>query len=127
MPVFGVQTWTGFVLRSGVPMRAEFALDWGSDEGKVYFLSGSPGMGRVCSGMQSPSVGRTCLGIWGSDVGLGSVATGGEESDRSAPGFGALDSDRFGSEIWSPNIGGFGLALGVLVWIRLMRDLGFQI
>ena len=109
-------------------MKAEFALDWGSDEGKVCFLSGSPGMGRVCSGMQSPSVGRACFGIWGSDVGLGSVATGGEESDRSAPEFGGLEDDRFGSETWSPNIGGVWSSIGgVLVRIRLMRDLGFQI
>lgn len=64
---------------------------WGSDEGKVYFLFGSPGMGRVCSGMWSLCVGRTSFKIWGSDVALGTVATGVEESDRPAPGFGGLE------------------------------------
>lgn len=77
---------------------------WGSDEGKVYFLFGSPGIGRVCSGMWSPCVGRTSFKIWGSDVALGTVATGGDESDRPAPGFGGLDGNRFCFQIWDPGV-----------------------
>lgn len=77
---------------------------WGSDEGKVYFLFGSPAVGRVCSGMWSPCMDRTSFKIWGSDVTLSTVVTGGEESDRPAPEFGGLDGDRFCFEIWDPSV-----------------------
>lgn len=82
---------------------------WDSDESKICFLFGGPGMGRVYSGMWSPCMGRTCFGIWDSNIALYTVVTKGKESESSALGI---------------VVAGNALKFEVLRWARFDLELG---